>query len=99
MVYLIKNANQYFSQQFLEFLITKDLEFKNDTMESGFLYFDNGYIEVTDEAIYFNDYDNLDGYIWQKQKINREFEEIKIRSDFEDFIYNIVKKKMIDMKH
>ena len=91
--YLIKNANQYFSQQFLEFLITKDLEFKNDTMESGFLYFDNGYIEVMDEGIYFNDYDNLDGYIWQKQKINREFEEIKIRSDFEDFIYNIVKKK------
>lgn len=44
---LIKSANQLFTQQFLEFLITKNIEFNKDTFDKGYFYFKNGFVEIT----------------------------------------------------
>ena len=42
----IKSANQLFTQQFLEFLITRNIEFNKDTYDKGYFYFKNGFVEV-----------------------------------------------------
>ncbi|MDD5608479.1 MAG: PriCT-2 domain-containing protein, partial [Ignavibacterium sp.] len=44
---LIKSANQLFTQQFLEFLITRNIEFNKDSFDKGYFYFKNGFVEVS----------------------------------------------------
>ena len=42
----IKSAGQLFTQQFLEFLITRRIEFNKDTQDKAYFYFKNGFVEV-----------------------------------------------------
>lgn len=86
---LIKSANQLFTQQFLEFLITKDIEFNKDTFSKGYFYFRNGFVEVSRDTIEFYNYKKLNKHIWKKQIIDRIFIESKKRSVFEDFLFNV----------
>ena len=44
---LIKSSNQLFTQSFLEFLITRNIEFNRDSLDKGYFYFKNGYVEVS----------------------------------------------------
>jgi len=60
---LIKGANQYFANQFLEFLITREIDFKRDTAKEGFLFFENGYVTVTADSVTLKEYKIMDGYI------------------------------------
>lgn len=86
---LIKSANQLFTQQFLEFLITRDIEFNKDTLDKGYFYFRNGFIETSRGSINFYNYKKLNKHIWKKQIIDRNFIESKKRSVFEDFLFNV----------
>ncbi|MBK7105528.1 MAG: PriCT-2 domain-containing protein [Ignavibacteriae bacterium] len=86
---LIKSANQLFTQQFLEFLDTKKIEFNKDTIDKGYLYFKNGFVEVSSKTYKIYDYTKLDKHIWKKQIINRNFSDACNRSVFEDFLFNI----------
>lgn len=83
---LIKSANQLFTQQFLEFLITKDIEFNKDTFGKGYFYFKNGFVEVcphpdplpkgegeSKSGLMFYNYKKLNKHIWKKQIIDRNF--------------------------
>ncbi|MBZ0200056.1 MAG: bifunctional DNA primase/polymerase [Ignavibacteriaceae bacterium] len=87
---LIRNSTQIFSDNFFEFLITKQLEFCTDTEESSFFFFENGIVEVTKDALYLSPYENMKGCIWEDEIIKREFNDTKIRSDFEDFLYKAI---------
>lgn len=89
---LIKGANQYFTNQFFEFLITRRIDFRRDTAIEGYLFYDNGYVTVTAGNIQLIDYKDMDGYVWAKQIIKREYHPTKLRSDFEDFVHNICRK-------
>ena len=42
----IKSAGQLFTQQFLQFLITRRIEFNKDTHDKAYFYFKNGFVEV-----------------------------------------------------
>lgn len=88
---IIKGAPQHFVQTFLEFLETKELKFLRDTKEKGFLFFSNCYVEVSFSKIFVKRYEELEGYIWDKQVIQSRFTvETKI-SEFESFVSNICK--------
>lgn len=89
---LMKGANVFFANQFFEFLITRNIEFKRDTAKEGFLFYRNGYITVTASNVQLNDYKDMNGYIWEKQIIGREYHPIKKRSDFEEFMHNACRK-------
>ncbi len=91
---LIKSNNQLFTQQFLEFLITKNIEFNKDTYSKGYFYFQNGFIEVSKADIEFYSYKKLNKHIWKKQIINRNYIEGKRRSVFEDLIFNICRNEV-----
>jgi len=89
---LMKGANVFFVNQFFEFLITRNVDFKRDTAEESFLFFQNGYVNVTAGSVQLVDYKNMDGYIWEKQIISREYHPTRQRSDFEEFMHNACRK-------
>lgn len=98
---LIKSANQLFTQQFLEFLITRNIEFNKDTFDKGYFYFKNGFVEVTrlrqgfgGQGITFYSYKKMNKCIWRKQIIDRNFIESKKRSVFEDFLFNVCRNEV-----
>ena len=86
---VIKSVNQLFTTQFLEFLITRNIEFNKDTNEKGYLYFKNGFVEITKNEVRFNNYKKLEKHIWKKQIIKRNYVQTEIRSMFEDLLFNI----------
>ncbi|MBU2493193.1 MAG: PriCT-2 domain-containing protein [Bacteroidetes bacterium] len=86
---LIKSANQLFTQQFLEFLITRNIEFNKDSFDKGYFYFKNGFAEISRNSIEFYNYKKLNKHIWKKQIIGRNFIESGKRSVFEDFLFNV----------
>lgn len=91
---LIKSANQLFTQQFLEFLITRNIEFNKDTFDTGYFYFKNGFVEVSISRIDFHNYKNINKHIWKKQIIDRNFVESSRRSVFEDFLFNVCRSEV-----
>jgi len=88
---VIKGAPQHFVQTFLEFLETRELEFLRDTKEKGFLFFSNCFVEITADKIFVKRYEELEGYIWDRQVINKRLVLISRTSEIENFIRNICK--------
>ncbi len=89
---LMKGANLFFANQFFEFLITRNIEFKRDKAKEGFLFYKNGYVIVTAGSVQLIDYKDMNGYIWEKQIREREYHPTKKRSDFEEFMHNACRK-------
>ena len=89
---IMKNGSQVFADSFFEFLITRPIKFCEDTKDSSFFFFKNGFVEVTKETKYLHPYENLKGCIWEDEIIDREYKETRIRSEFEDFLYNAIGK-------
>lgn len=90
---LLKGANNLFNAQFMEFLITKKLEFNKDTESIGFFYYKNGFAEINANGVTFNEYSKLNKCIWEKHILKRNYRETKRRSDYEDFVYNVCNKE------
>jgi hypothetical protein len=88
---VIKGAPQHFVQTFLEFLETRELEFLRDTKKKGFLFFSNCFVEISENKVSVKRYEELDGFIWDKQVINKRLIIDKRESEFEIFIKNICK--------
>ena len=79
-----------FSENFLLLLDTIELLLLKDTKEKSFIAFQNGVLEVTKDSVELVDYIDIDGYIWSKQIINRDFVfSDNIENDYKKFINNI----------
>ena len=89
---LMKGANVFFANQFFEFLITRNIQFRRDREREGFLFYKNGFVAITASGVQLIEYKDMEGYIWEKQIIDREFQPTKLRSDFEEFLHNICRK-------
>jgi hypothetical protein len=88
---VIKGAPQHFVQTFLEFLETRELEFLRDTKEKGFLFFSNYFVEITQNKISVKRYEELEGFIWDRQVIHKRFSIVRREPEFERFVRNICK--------
>ncbi len=88
---VIKGAGQHFVNGFLEFLETRDLEFLRDTKDKGYLFFSNCFVEIRKDKVGVKKYEELEGYIWDKQVIQKRFSVGKNESEFEKFVRNICK--------
>lgn len=78
------NNPKYFKEDFLNTIDIIDVRFKEDTKEKAYLYFKSNVVEVSVDSMRIIDYIDLDGFVWRKQIIDREFDQ----SEFEDCIYN-----------
>jgi hypothetical protein len=64
---------KYFQTDFLSFLESSEVKIKEDTQNECFLYFKNCVVKVADESIEKIDYIDLDGYVWKRQIIDRDY--------------------------
>ncbi|MHB8579915.1 MAG: PriCT-2 domain-containing protein [Ignavibacteriaceae bacterium] len=88
---VIKGASSHFVNSYLEFLETRDLKFLRDTKDKGFLFFSNCFVEIEQNNIAVKRYEELEGFIWDKQIIQKRFGIEKDESEFERFVRNICK--------
>lgn len=81
---------KFFQDTFLNYVSKLNAKFIGDTQDEAYLYFRNCAVKVTSTSIKTIDYRDLDGHIWEKQKIERDF---VVRNDedaeFSKFIDNI----------
>lgn len=88
---VINQAPTLFSRGNLEFLDTLENNFKRDTREESFIYFKNCYVKVTKDKYVSYDYSQLDGLIWKKKIIAKNFSISDEESDFKTFVLRICK--------
>lgn len=88
---IIRGAGQHFVQQFLEFLETREIKFVRDTKDNAFLFFENGFVEITKDDVKVKKYEELNGFIWDKQIIRKRFCSDDREAEFATFINNICK--------
>lgn len=86
---IVKGNNIYFGTSQLEFLSPIELVFSRDSLAKSLVYYQNGYVEVSKEEIKLTSYKKLEGYIWKRQILNRDFYVTKNKSDFEKLLINI----------
>jgi len=86
---LLRGCNIYFGENFLSSIETIEPNIKRDTCSEAYFYFKNCFARVTQKGITVHDYSELDGLIWDKQRMDRDFRFTKDKSDFEKFIQNI----------
>lgn len=79
----IANSPKFFKDDYLSLINTLDIDFKNDTEKTCYLYYENCAIEVTGDEIKEIDYIELQGFVWKDQIIKRKY----IKSNFDDSEY------------
>jgi hypothetical protein len=96
---LMAGTPKYFKDDYLSLIDTVTVEFKKDTVDTSYLYYKNCALEVTKNGVKQIDYLELDGYVWRKQIINREFKEIEFEyCVFEQFLMKIAGEKEENFK-
>lgn len=68
------SSSKYFSSEFLSFLESADIQIKEDTLDECFIYYKNCVVKITKNDVECIDYLDIDGYIWKRQIIDRDFE-------------------------
>lgn len=69
------SSPKYFQSDFLSFLESSEIEIKEDTQNECFLYFNNCVVSVSKEKTSTIDYLDLDGFVWKRQIIDREYKQ------------------------
>lgn len=82
----------YFSKNKLSLLGTETLEVNKDNLETAFVYFRNGFLEITAESIALKSYAELPFFIYKSQVQERDFEPRSEECNFKTFVWNIVGK-------
>jgi len=77
---LVRQVGTHLCESRLKFLATFIITFHKDTEKSTFFYYQNCFIEVTASGITTHDYSKLQGVIWKRQILKRNF---KMLSDVE----------------
>ncbi len=82
--FLVKD---YVTKKLFELLDVIDIKRSTGNKETGFLYFKNVALEITKDNVRQIEYEDLDGYIWEKQIIQRDIKPIDFeKSEFKKFI-------------
>jgi len=66
-------SSKMFSDDYLSMLETIELLMLRDTKDTSYIAFKNGILEITKDTIILKDFIDIDGYVWKKQIINRDF--------------------------
>lgn len=89
---LMQGNNTYFGKGLLDFLDEFKLNPHKDTKNASFIYYSNGVVKVTKDGKWLIPYNDLEGYVWIDQILDRNvtlFDIKKDRSDFSKFVYYI----------
>jgi hypothetical protein len=67
------NQTRLFKDDYLSMLETAEVKLKKDTEDTCYLYFQNCAVQVGRDTVTTIDYLDLDGFVWKKHVIDREF--------------------------
>lgn len=70
---LRKGQKQYFAANELDSLPYKEIDVKKDTKEESYFYFKNCWVSVSADGIKTHQYSELKEYIWEGNKIDKDF--------------------------
>nr|MBC7612941.1 hypothetical protein [Pseudopedobacter sp.] len=74
----------------LNILPDEEARFVRDNKDNTYIFYLNGFVEVSSLGIELKDYDDLDGYIWNTQILNRNFiYSDNSDCDFKNFVHNV----------
>lgn len=87
---MLANSIKYFSENYLSFLESIELQMMADTKDTVYLYFKNGVVRVTKDNQKLLDYIDCNGYVWEDQIISRDYKTTETdENDFRDFIRKV----------
>lgn len=70
---LMAGNPSYFNPNYLSMIDTATVNLKKDNKDTCYLYFKNCVVEITKDSIKEIDYIDIDGFVWKKQIIDREY--------------------------
>lgn len=83
-------ATYLFNDKYLNFIDSIDLKILQDTKKVSYIPFKNGVVEVKKDECKLVPYLDVDGYIWEKQIIPRNFTRLEDdTNDFKDMIMKV----------
>jgi len=87
----LKSPGSYFKEDKLYRLKpTEPIEFNKDSQDTKYLYYKNGFVRINKEGITFNDYSQLEHYIWESEILQRNWlAKPDLVSPFEKFAHCI----------
>ena len=86
----LASTTKYFTDVFLSFLESIDLQMMKDQKDLVYLYFQNGVVEVKKDGQKLLDYIDCDGYVWEDQIIKRNYKETEDNeNDFKKFVHRV----------
>jgi hypothetical protein len=81
------NQTRLFKDDYLSMLDTAEVRLKKDTEDTCYLYFSNCAVEVGRNTVTTIDYLDLDGFVWKKHVIDRDFKGVGTEGGmFEKFL-------------
>jgi hypothetical protein len=84
------DKTRFFREDFLSMLDSVSIYFVEDTKDEAYLYFKNGVVKVTKDQTVLLNYEDLGGYVWSDQVIQRDFVFCPSDDcDYKTFIRNI----------
>lgn len=87
---IFEKITEYFSKAILFRLVSPvKIELKKDTRNEKFLYYTNGFVRITKDGFELLDYSKLDKFIWENQRLNREFKASVNQGIFEKFLLRV----------
>lgn len=92
--FFLKNIGKATSDEFLETLPAKQVDFRKDKKDAMQLYYQNCIVKLTKNKLTTHEYTELDGYIWESQILNRNYiVGAYPDSHFKSFVFNISNKE------
>ncbi|MBD1364400.1 hypothetical protein IDJ77_11325 [Mucilaginibacter sp. ZT4R22] len=96
----LKSPGTYFKEDKLYRLKPETpIEFNRDTLENKYIYYKNGFVQISKAGIVFNDYSQLQNFIWESEILKRNYlAKPEASSPFEIFITKICSSKSADIE-
>lgn len=92
---LMAGNTSYFNPNYLSMIDTAEVKLKKDTKDTCYLYYKNCIVEITKDSIKELDYIDIDGFVWKKQIIDREYKPFDHHEAvFRKFLYLIAGSNM-----
>ena len=83
-------STRTFSPEFLSMLETADIDISRDTRETGIIYYKNKAVKVHKDKFELINYDDIDGFVWKDQVIDREVKlQAESQGEYQRFIWLI----------
>jgi len=87
---VLANETRLFTPQYLSILETANIAIEKDGKEYAMLFYKNYAVKVYKDFIELYDYDELNGFVWENQIIDRDFDECDHHeSIFRSFVWYI----------